>query len=93
MKKPTDYYKGILETLKELKANYPNMTLGQHLHLALEDYNLWDTTDKEVSFALDKYAASREIDHTQTNLDKIYNDSINLDVSSFFQDEEEEEDF
>lgn len=61
-----DYFKDILQTLKELKEEFPNETIALHLGLASEGYSHIEDipSDKELSFLLNKYQAAKVLDHT-----------------------------
>jgi len=59
--KEIDYYDEGLKTLKQLKKEYPNLRLGQHLSMAFADYgDTFHVSNKEMSFALTKYQAELE---------------------------------
>jgi len=91
MGKKTTPYNQAVQILHDLKREYPNNTLGQHIATALVDYgDIWGLTDKEFVFALEKYKAEMELNIvTDSEVDKIVKDAQNLDV--LFQDEEEED--
>lgn len=83
-------YKQALEVLTQLKLEYPTHTLGQHISIALADYgDIWNVTDKEFVFALEKYRV--ELEHNivaDSEIDKIIKDAQNLD--KLFTEEEED---
>ena len=57
-----NYFEKIVKILKELKKDYPTSTLGKHIALAMYDYqDVFSVTDREFSFALEKYQAELEI--------------------------------
>lgn len=57
--------------------------MGRHLATALDEYgDVWGITDKELSFALDKYKSQIGMDfpHTDENeLDKIIKEGMDLE--------------
>ena len=76
-------YQQSLHILQELHKDFPTYGLGRHLATALSDYgDIWGITDKELTFALDKYKSELEMDvpHTDdSELDKIIKDGMDLD--------------
>lgn len=88
-KKSTPYNQAI-QILQDLKKEYPNYSLGQHLSTALGDYgDIWGITDKELVFALEKYKTEMEMNIvSDAEVDRIVKDAQNLD--KLFQDEEED---
>lgn len=92
MKKP-NYYKKAVEILQELHVAYPNFGLARHLSTALSDYgDYWGLSDKELTFALEKYQAELALDTNQV-ADEAYVARIveeSMDLDSLFDDKEEE---
>lgn len=91
--KKLNYYNKAVHILQELKKDFPNETLGQHLSTAFADYpDTWSLSDKEVLFALEKYQLEKDNQYLgETYVDKIYNDGLNIDNPNFFNVDEEEE--
>ena len=76
MRKP-NYYKKAIEILSELHNAYPNFGLARHLSTALSDYgDFWGLTDKELTFALEKYQAELALDIDQIADDAYVNQII-----------------
>lgn len=90
-KRATPYNQAV-QILHDLKKEYPNNTLGQHLATALGDYgDIWGISDKEFVFALEKYRAEMELNIvSDAEVDKIVKDAENLD-KMFLEEEEEYE--
>lgn len=90
-KKPNFYNKAI-SILQDLKKTYPNQELGEHLSTALGEYgDLYRVSDKEILFALEKYKLEKETEmESETEVDKIYQDGINLNSSFLYEDEEDD---
>ncbi len=90
-KKPTAYNQA-LHILQDLKKSYPSYTMGQHISTALADYgDAWGMTDKEFTFALEKYQSELEYNIvSETEVDKIVRDAQDLD-KLFKQDGDEED--
>jgi len=90
-KKATPYNQAV-QILHDLKKEYPNNTLGQHIATALWDYgHICNITDKEFVFALEKYKVEMELNIvSDSEVDKIVKDAENLDI--LFRDEEEDYD-
>jgi hypothetical protein len=91
-KKVTDYAQ-VIKLLTDLKKEYPNYRIGQHISIALADYkDVWGITDKEVLFALEKYKTELEFNVvSDQEVDKIVKDA--QDLTKLFQDEEGEDDY
>jgi hypothetical protein len=84
MRKP-NYYKKAIEILQELHTAYPNFGLARHITTALSDYgDFWGLSDKELSFALEKYQAELSLDINQVvddaYVEKVVKGSMNLDT-------------
>ena len=82
--KPNNY-KEILGLLLELKQSHPSYSMGRHLSTALADYgDLWDVSDKEIVYALEKYMATMEMDvpheTDDKELEKIIRDGMSLSL-------------
>lgn len=90
MGKKTTPYNQIVQVLHDLKKEYPNYTLGQHISTALGGYkDLWGLTDREILFALEKYKAELEFNlASDDEIDQIVKDAQNLDT--LFKEEEED---
>jgi hypothetical protein len=79
----TNYFKECIKTLQELHKDYPNFSIGRHLATAMADYgDTWGMSDKEMSYALQKYQAELQIDPAQVvndeYVDQIMKDGMNL---------------
>lgn len=92
MKQAATPYIKIIATLRALHKKHPTYNIGRHISTALDGYgDLWNVTDKEFLFALQKYNIEQEIEchpESQTELDRIINDGLHLD-KLFLIDEEE----
>lgn len=90
MGKKVSTYSLILKVLTELKGQYPTYTIGQHISTALLEYgDLWNVTDKEFLFALEKYKTEMELNIvSDAEVDKVIKDAQNLD--KLFQEEEDD---
>lgn len=88
-----NHFDQILTTFKELHKSYPSYNLGRHLSTALADYgDVWNVTDKEMLFALQKYQTTLSIDvFHEEDIEKIIEDGKNLGKSFIYDDEEEED--
>ena len=65
--------------------------MGRHLITALDGYDMWSVSDKEVFLALEKYEIELELDlpHIYNeNIDRIIEDGMNLD--RILQEDEDE---
>ena len=89
MAKKTNAYEDSICLLKQLKTKYPNRTLGQHISTALDEYgNIWNLSDNEFLYALNKYRATLECDTVaEEDIDKIIRDAQNLDTLFMEEDE------
>jgi hypothetical protein len=83
-------YNKIIKALQLLNKKHPTYNMGRHLSTALDGYpDIWGLTDKEILFALNKYAAEMEINSSNgENIDLIIREGLNLHN---ILDEEEEE--
>ena len=83
MNRKVNHYNQAIAILQELHKLYPHYNMGRHLATALDEYgDVWGITDKELSFALDKYKSQIEMDfpHTDENeLDKIIKEGMDLE--------------
>jgi len=78
-----NYYKEILGVLQTLKELHPAQNMGKHLATVIDDYDLWSMKDKELYYAIDKYAKQLDLDtHIDEDIDVIIKEGMNLD--SFF---------
>lgn len=89
-------YKKCLKTLEEINRKFPGYNMGKHLVTALDGYDMWSISDKEMLFALDKYSAELEFDipHTMGNseIDRIVQEGMHLH-SIFDEDDIDECDY
>lgn len=93
--KRTNFFKKIISQLQELHKYYPNQSVATHFATALQDYgNTWGLSDKELSFALEKYQIELEINNfvPDKDLDQIIEEGKNLDKINLYDDEIDEED-
>lgn len=90
MKNP---YPKILSVLKELKKQHPTYNIGRHISTAFDGYgDLWNISDKEFLFALEKYKTEQELDfphEDDEDINKIIEDGLHLD--RIFAEEEEDD--
>lgn len=95
MSKKANYYNQAVHVLQELHKSYPQYNMGRHLATALDGYgDTWGITDKELTFALNKYKAQLEMDFPHTDekeLEKIIKEGMDLD--SLFKDEDNGNDY
>ena len=79
MKKPTCYNK-IIDVLKQLKKEHSTYTLGQHISTALDGYDIWGMSDKEMLYAFEKYSAELEFDipHEDKDINNIIYQGMHL---------------
>jgi len=95
MKKSIKYYTKILTVLKELHKQHPTFNIGRHISTALDEYgDLWNVSDKEVLYALEKYKIEHDLDiHSQDDeeIERIINEGTHL-AKLFAESEYEEED-
>ena len=78
------YYSKIVNILKVLHKKHPTYNIGRHISTAFDGYgDLWNVTDKEFLFALEKYDVKFDLDipHDENDGDiqQIINDGLNLD--------------
>jgi len=76
-------YHNLINTIRDLKDKYPNQGVANHISQALADYgDIWGLSDKEFAFALEKYAATMDLDQASIGadyLDKVIEDGMDLD--------------
>jgi hypothetical protein len=92
-RKPSNYNQ-VLKALAELHRMFPSHTMGMHLATALDGYgDLWSVSDKEFTFALERYRAQLEMDipHSNDDIDKIIKEGSNLDT--ILNDEDDDDDW
>lgn len=81
----------VFNILKTLKKNYPTLPLSRHIVDATSDYNnLWGLSDKELSYALEKY--EKELSINQPPSEEEINTIIQegMDLEHIFDEEEED---
>lgn len=90
--KKTNYYNKVLSVLQDLKKDYPNQTLGQHLGTALSDYSdLWPLSDSEIFHALEKYQFEQDNNMaTDEDVKRILQEGLQIDNPQYWDDENEE---
>jgi hypothetical protein len=83
MSRKANYYNQVLHLLQDLHSSYPTYNMGRHLSTVLDDYgNIWGITDKELTFALEKYKAKLDMDVPHTDegeIDDIIRQGMDLD--------------
>lgn len=90
-----NYYKESVKLLTSLHKDHPTFSLGRHLATALCEYgDMWNISNKEFLFALQKYEAEMELNNDEKPheeyVNNIIKDGMNLDT---ILDEEDDEDF
>jgi len=91
MKQP-NYYSTIITTLASLKELHPTYNMGRHLSTVLDECgDVWGLSDRELSFALSKYAKQLELDppHSDEDIDIIIKGAMNLTSYSLLEDPED----
>jgi len=77
------YYSKIVNILKVLHKKHPTYNIGRHISTAFDGYgDLWNVSDKEFLFALEKYDIKLDLDiphEDNEDIEKIINDGLNLD--------------
>lgn len=92
-----NYKKEILNKIKEIINNNPNIPVSTHLVTAFSDYTSFEhfdgVSDKELFYLLEKYVCEIELDMIASpeELEKIVKDAEKL-TRGFPYDEDEEED-
>lgn len=87
-----DYFNEIIQTLTKLQKAHPTYSVGRHLSTALDGYgDTWGMTNKEFSFALDKYSKTLEMDadHSEQEIDEIIKEGMHLDTILSEDDQED----
>jgi hypothetical protein len=90
-KRPSQYYKQIIDVLQRLNKAHPTYNMGRHISTALDEYDdVWGITDKELLFALEKYEIelNMDVNHPNEDIDDILKEGMNL--NKMFLEEEEE---
>lgn len=77
-------YKSVLSKLEELNKAHPSYSFGRHISMAFAEYgDIWNVSDKEALFALEKYEAELELDSdklaTPEYLEQLYKDVEDFD--------------
>ena len=76
------YYGKCIGILNDLHKKFPMYNMGRHLSTALDEWDIWGISDKELFLSLEKYLAELELDipHIYNeNIEKIIEDGIHLD--------------
>lgn len=84
-----------INLLKEIFKAFPTQNISTHLSLALSEYQNFDgISDKEFCHILEKYKVERELDiespKTESALDKLMKDAMNIGDPSYLIDDEED---
>lgn len=76
----TNYLGDIVKCLQELHSLYPNQNIGRHLSMALSEYgDCWAMSDRELLFALQKYAAELDMNTVDdSEIQKIIKEGMDL---------------
>lgn len=90
MGKRSTIYSQILTLLAELHMSHPNRSIGQHLSTALGEHgDLWNVTNKEFIFALEKYQTELEFNvASDEDVDRVIKDA--QDLNKLFEEEDYE---
>ncbi len=95
MRKASDSSK-VINLLSKLHTKYPTYNLARHISTAVSDYgDIWGMTDRELLFALSKYATTLDMDSSPIE-DDAYVDRIvkeGMDLSTILNDPEQEEEY
>ena len=95
MKGKVNYTNKVIKILQELHSQYPTLGLGRHLSTALSDYgDYWGISDKELSFALEKYKTQMDLDENEV-VSEEYVDMIKKDaedIGNILKEDEDEYD-
>ena len=77
------HYAKIIDVLKTLHKKHPTYNIGRHISTAFDGYgDLWNVSDKEFLFALEKYEIKLDLDiphEDNDDIQQIINDGLNLD--------------
>ena len=66
-------FKEFISLLEQLHKEYPTYSIGRHLSTAFDDYgDLFDVTDREMCFALEKYLSTLEMDNQVVSDEYVY---------------------
>lgn len=89
--KKIKYGPKIVDTLKRISKNYPTQSISSHLSIALQDYvNLDIISDKELFYLLEKYECEKELDLNPTDINKIIDEGMNLDVNDIYDETDDD---
>lgn len=90
MSRRASYYNQILHVLQHLHRLYPTYNMGRHLATALDGYgDVWGLTDRELTFALEKYVSELELDKSSPKTEEDRLRKILMD-NAFSTNEDEE---
>lgn len=94
MNKRINYKKEIERVIHELHISHSDYNTGRHFSMAFGEYgDVWDMSDKEMLFALEKYQAELQLDENniapEDYVNKIVKDGMNLDEMDWQEDEDE----
>lgn len=76
--------KKIIDKLQDLYKDHPTFSFGRHISMAFTEYgDIWDLSNKECLFALEKYQAELDMGDDKITspqyLEKLYKDVENFD--------------
>ena len=90
MSRSASAYNQVIQMLQKLHKMFPSYNMGRHLSMAMDGYgDMWNVTDKEMLFALKKYATHIESDVQDLEMDKILKEGMDLDHILDTSEEEE----
>lgn len=66
--------------MRILHSDYPKYSMGRHISTALDGYDIWGMTDKEMLYAFEKYAAELQFDipHEDKDIDEIVKQGMDI---------------
>lgn len=88
-----DFYNKSLKLLHNLHSSHPTLNLGRHLAAVFYEYgDLWGVSDKELHFAIEKYATELEMDIPHSDdVDEIVKEGI--DLGNILKEDDDGEEF
>jgi hypothetical protein len=78
--KQLPHYNKIINVLRSIHKEHPKYTMGKHISTALDGYDIWNISDKEMLFAFEKYAAELQFDipHEDRDINDIIYQGMHL---------------
>lgn len=82
-KEKINYFSKVSVILHKLHEDYPTFSIARHISTALSEYkDIWDVSNKELLFALEKYTLELSLDSDnlcgKEYVDNIVKDGIGL---------------